>query len=172
MRRFAFYLAPLASLCRLPLQASEPAAAQSQALQSDIIAQAVADPARPAGYRAADEFRKPAETIAFSGVRPGIIVGEFYPAGGYFTRMLSDVVGPAGHIYAIEKRAGTVGQGRPRDARRGQMEERLARRPAVRNREIREAARHRLGHQNYHDLKIPSTAMSIRSRSTGRSMRR
>lgn len=66
------------------------------------IAQAVADPARPASYRAADARRKPAETLAFSGVKPGMIVGEFYPAGGYFTRMLSDVVGPSGHIYAIE----------------------------------------------------------------------
>jgi predicted methyltransferase len=69
---------------------------------STTIAHAVADPARPAGYRAADALRKPAETLAFSGVRPGMIVGEFYPAGGYFTRMLSDVVGPSGHIYAIE----------------------------------------------------------------------
>jgi predicted methyltransferase len=31
-----------------------------------------------------------------------MVVGEFYPAGGYFTRMISDVVGPSGHIYAIE----------------------------------------------------------------------
>ena len=66
------------------------------------IEQAVADPARPAGFRAADSFRKPAETLAFSGVKAGMTVGEFYPGGGYFTRMLSDVVGPSGHIYAIE----------------------------------------------------------------------
>src|SRR5690349_6056785 len=69
---------------------------------STLIARAVADPARPAGYRAADAFRKPAETLAFSGVRPGMTVGEFYPSGGYFTRMLSDIVGPTGHIYGIE----------------------------------------------------------------------
>ena len=31
-----------------------------------------------------------------------MVVGEFYPAGGYFTRMLSDVVGQIGHIYAVE----------------------------------------------------------------------
>jgi len=66
------------------------------------IAQAVADPARPASYKAADALRKPAETLAFSGVKPGMIVGEFYPAGGYFTRMISDVVGPSGHVLAIE----------------------------------------------------------------------
>lgn len=66
------------------------------------IQNAVNDPVRPASYRAADALRKPAETLAFSGVKSGMTIGEFYPAGGYFTRMLSDVVGPSGHIYAIE----------------------------------------------------------------------
>ena len=82
----------------LPLASSYAAAPKLVA----IIQRAVADPARPAGYRAADPLRKPAETLAFSGVRPGMTIGEFYPAGGYFTRMLSDVVGPSGRIYAIE----------------------------------------------------------------------
>jgi predicted methyltransferase len=67
-----------------------------------VIENAVKDPARPAAWRTADPLRKPAETLEFSGVRPGMTVGEFYPAGGYFTRMLSDVVGPSGHVYAIE----------------------------------------------------------------------
>src|SRR5579885_833669 len=67
-----------------------------------IIARAVADPGRPSVSRADDPIRKPAETLAFSGVHPGMVVGEFYPGGGYFTRMLSDVVGPSGHVYAIE----------------------------------------------------------------------
>lgn len=66
------------------------------------IGQAVGDAARPASFKAADALRKPAETLAFSGVKPGMVVGEFYPGGGYFTRMLSDVVGPSGHVYAIE----------------------------------------------------------------------
>ncbi|HET7606076.1 MAG TPA: methyltransferase [Sphingomicrobium sp.] len=96
MHRFAFFLAPLVFAL--------PACHGPQPSQAEIIAQAVADPARPAGYRAADEFRKPAETLAFAGVRPGMVVGEFYPAGGYFTRMLSDVVGSGGHIYAIENK--------------------------------------------------------------------
>lgn len=66
------------------------------------IENAVSDPARPAGFRAADALRRPAETLKFSGVKAGMDVGEFYPAGGYFTRLLSDVVGPDGHVYAIE----------------------------------------------------------------------
>ncbi len=31
-----------------------------------------------------------------------MVVGEFYPGGGYFTRMISDVVGPKGHVYGLE----------------------------------------------------------------------
>jgi predicted methyltransferase len=90
----------LASL--VPLAAVAVVAAAPPA--SSIIARAVADPARPADYRKADALRKPGETLACSGIRPGMIVGEFYPGGGYFTRMLSDVVGPSGHIYAIENK--------------------------------------------------------------------
>jgi predicted methyltransferase len=97
MRRIAFLIIPLLATASLACHAKE----QEQSLTS-TIQRAVADPARPAGYRAADALRKPAETLSFSGIRPGMIVGEFYPAGGYFTRMLSDVVGPRGHIYAIE----------------------------------------------------------------------
>lgn len=69
---------------------------------ADAIAAAVADPARPAEGRAVDPLRKPAETLAFSGVKPGMTVGEFYPGGGYFTRMISGVVGPTGRVYGIE----------------------------------------------------------------------
>jgi predicted methyltransferase len=69
---------------------------------ANVIAAAVGDPARPAEGRAADPLRKPAETLAFSGVKPGMTVGEFYPGGGYFTRMISGVVGPAGHVYGLE----------------------------------------------------------------------
>ncbi|MEO5938416.1 MAG: methyltransferase [Sphingomonas sp.] len=66
------------------------------------VTAAVADTSRPDADRAADVKRKPAETIAFAGVKPGMVVGEFYPGGGYFTRMLSDVVGAKGHVYGME----------------------------------------------------------------------
>ena len=78
------------------------AAPAADARPASIFARAVADAARPADHRQADALRLPAETLAFSGVRSGMTVGEFYPGGGYFTRMLSDVVGPKGHVYGIE----------------------------------------------------------------------
>ena len=65
------------------------------------IAAAVADPARPAEDRARDAARKPAEVIAFAGVKPGDTVVDLIPGGGYFTRIFSKAVGPGGHVYAL-----------------------------------------------------------------------
>ena len=84
----------LVAVIALPVVAS--------AKPNDIIARAIANPARSADARATDASRKPAETLAFAGVKPGMIVGEFYPGGGYFTPMLSAIVGPKGHVYGIE----------------------------------------------------------------------
>ncbi len=66
------------------------------------ISSAVADASRPKADTDRDMARLPGETIAFAGVKPGMVVGELYPGGGYFTRLISDVVGPKGHVFGIE----------------------------------------------------------------------
>ena len=71
------------------------------------VAAAVANSARPPSDVEVDVNRKPAETIAFAGVKPGMSVGEFFPGGGYLTRMLSGVVGANGHVCALENEAWT-----------------------------------------------------------------
>ena len=65
------------------------------------IAAAVADPSRTADDKTADANRKPAETLAFIGVKPGMKVVDFWPGGGYFSRLLSAAVGPKGKVYAF-----------------------------------------------------------------------
>jgi len=80
--------------------ASELAAAAPTA--PPYIAKAVADPSRPADDRKLDPDRKPAQVLAFAHVRPGEVVGEYLPGGGYYTRLLSDIVGPGGKVYALE----------------------------------------------------------------------
>lgn len=87
-----------AALALSPLLAANARAAAAPA----YVAAAVADPARPKADRDADALRKPAETLAFAGVKPGMKVAELFPGGGYFTRMLADVVGPKGRIYGVE----------------------------------------------------------------------
>lgn len=65
------------------------------------LAQALADPARPADDRALDPLRKPAELAAFAGLKAGDRVADFMSGNGYFARILSRVVGPAGRVYAF-----------------------------------------------------------------------
>ena len=66
------------------------------------IAHSVADSSRPKDDVDTDASRDPADTLAFTGVRPGMVVGELFPGGGYYTRMISDIVGPTGKVYALE----------------------------------------------------------------------
>src|SRR3954468_4396641 len=95
MRRITFLAIPLIALASPGAHAAAPKVPA-------YVAAALADPNRPANNKEGDSFRLPAETLAFARVRPGMVVGEFYPGGGYFTRLLSDVVGPKGHVYGIE----------------------------------------------------------------------
>jgi predicted methyltransferase len=74
-------------------------AAVAQGVPAHITA-AVDDPARPTADKMRDVIRKPAESVAFAGVRPGDKVVDFIAGGGYFTRILSKAVGPQGHVYA------------------------------------------------------------------------
>jgi predicted methyltransferase len=76
--------------------------AQAAGSVANAITSAVADPARPESDRNRDAARKPAESLEFSGVKPGDVVADFNANSGYFTRLFSDVVGSRGHVYAIE----------------------------------------------------------------------
>jgi predicted methyltransferase len=76
---------------------AEPAHATNAA----AISAAIADQARPASDRARDADRKPAETLAFAGLKPGDRVADYAAGGGYFTRLFAGVVSPTGHVYAV-----------------------------------------------------------------------
>jgi predicted methyltransferase len=65
------------------------------------IANAVADPARPQADRDRDADRKPAECIAFAGLKSGQRIADLLPGGGYFTRIFSGVVGAKGQVFAV-----------------------------------------------------------------------
>lgn len=56
---------------------------------------AIAHPRRKAD-RVRDEFRHPAETLAFFRVRPGMTVVDYMPAGGWYTRILVPYLGKDG----------------------------------------------------------------------------
>ncbi len=65
------------------------------------ISAAVTDASRPAADKNRDADRKPAELVAFAGIKPGDKVGDIVPGGGYFTRIFAKTVGPSGKVYAI-----------------------------------------------------------------------
>ena len=62
---------------------------------------AVADKRRPEADTQRDADRKPAESMAFAGLKPGMTVIELIPGGGYYTRLLSAAIGPKGHLYEL-----------------------------------------------------------------------
>jgi predicted methyltransferase len=61
---------------------------------------ALAD-ARRDGDRARDEFRNPAETLAFFKVEPGMIVADVVPGGGWYTRVLVPHLGLDGQYIGL-----------------------------------------------------------------------
>jgi len=65
------------------------------------IEASIASPQRTADDRQRDTRDKPAEVMTFAGVKPGMVVADIFSAGGYWTELLSGVVGPTGKVLAI-----------------------------------------------------------------------
>ncbi|WP_426166874.1 class I SAM-dependent methyltransferase [Sandarakinorhabdus sp. DWP1-3-1] len=57
---------------------------------------------RPAEAVALDTARKPVEVLAASGIKPGDRVLDVMAGNGYYTELLSRVVGPTGRVTALE----------------------------------------------------------------------
>ncbi len=55
---------------------------------------------RPAEDVARDAGRKPYEVLSYLGVGEGMTVLDIIAAGGYYTEVMADVVGPEGVVYA------------------------------------------------------------------------
>jgi predicted methyltransferase len=90
-------LATLAGVFAAGLLAALSGAAFAQGASAPIAA-SVADPARPAADTALDGARKPAEVMAFIGLKPGDRIVDAFP-GPYWDRLFSKVVGPNGKVY-------------------------------------------------------------------------
>jgi predicted methyltransferase len=84
-----------------PAMQSVPAAVQGQTMIAAYVLAAINDPSRPLADRERDAARKPAEVMAFAGLRPGDTVVDLIPGGGYFTRIFSRIAGPGGKVYAL-----------------------------------------------------------------------
>ena len=79
------------------LAASVHAAAEPPA---DPVAAAIGSSERPADDRGHDATRQPATLLGFLGARPGWRIVDVFSAGGYYTELLSRIVGPTGEVIA------------------------------------------------------------------------
>ena len=68
---------------------------------SPVLTAAVAESTRPEADRTRDADRKPAELMAFAGIKSGDKIADMLPGGGYFTRIFSKAVGDKGTVYAM-----------------------------------------------------------------------
>jgi predicted methyltransferase len=62
---------------------------------------ALKNPDRPQAEVELDASRKPQEVLAFYGVKSGDKVADIWAARGYYTAILSTVVGPQGIVYTV-----------------------------------------------------------------------
>jgi predicted methyltransferase len=62
---------------------------------------ALGNPERPQNEKELDAARKPAEVLAFYGVKRGDKVADIWAARGYYTAILSQVVGAQGVVYSV-----------------------------------------------------------------------
>jgi predicted methyltransferase len=68
----------------------------------NYVTAAIADSNRPAADKDQDANRKPDAILTFAGIAPGEKVVDLMPGGGYYTRLFSKVVGPNGHVLALQ----------------------------------------------------------------------
>lgn len=69
------------------------------------IAAALASPQRSETDRARDALRKPDQVLDFFEIKPGMRVLDLFSGGGYYTELLSLVVGPTGSVVSHNNQA-------------------------------------------------------------------
>lgn len=66
------------------------------------LGDAVAAPGRPADAVKLDNGRKPAEVLAFLGLKPGMAAADVMTGSGYWAEIMANAVGPKGKVTAFE----------------------------------------------------------------------
>jgi predicted methyltransferase len=105
------------------------ALASGNALAADLYSAAVEDPGRSAADHQRDVIDHPAEILRLAGIKPGMRVADFLAGNGYYSEMLSHIVGPKGQVLllnneAYEKWSGKRWQGRLENGRLPNVEHR------------------------------------------------
>lgn len=99
MRRTALLLSAIALAVPASAALAQSTPAQTRAMKAELAA-AVASPLRDKD-RARDQYRRPAETLAFFQVAPDMKVGEYAPGGEWYSRLLGLYLGPKGKLVGL-----------------------------------------------------------------------
>ena len=102
MRRIVLALCAIGLAVPLAVPVLAPLAAKTGTSVTDTQAMAavLADPRRDAD-RVRDQYRHPAQTLAFFKVRPGMTVVDYDPGGGWYTRVLVPFLGQQGRYIGL-----------------------------------------------------------------------
>jgi predicted methyltransferase len=87
-----------ASILALMLGAGTMAASATDSVPS-FVSKAIAEVGRPGSDFYRDKVSMPAAVMAFAGIKPGMAVADVMPGNGYWTRIISGIVGPKGNAY-------------------------------------------------------------------------
>ena len=73
----------------------------SPALAADVYDAAVAHAGRSSDDHKRDATDRPADVLRISGIKPGMQVADFLAADGYYSELLSYIVGERGHVLLL-----------------------------------------------------------------------
>lgn len=113
--RSLFLLPLLAMAVAGPVQAAKPAKASKPARVAKApkpnpsLLEAVAAPHRSEANRARDQYRNPAQTLAFFGVKPTDTVVEIWPGGGWYSEILAPYLSGSGRLILAAPKQGEDG---------------------------------------------------------------
>lgn len=79
--------------------------ANAESRDAGVYLDAVGNEARSAADVARDAGRRPAEVLSFLRIEPGMAVLDLFSGGGYYSEILSYVVGDEGHVLAHSNKA-------------------------------------------------------------------
>ncbi len=77
----------------------------TSAMATDLYDSALTQPTRPASDRQRDALDHPAELLRLAGIAPGMHVADVLGGGGYYSELLSYIVGPSGNVLLINNAA-------------------------------------------------------------------
>ena len=67
----------------------------------DALSAALANPARSDSDRERDLRDHPSEVLGLAGFKPGMKIADIFGGGGYYSEIISGIVGPRGHVRLI-----------------------------------------------------------------------